>query len=268
MAVVTGLSGEVDSWSGTFNAATLALIDPAEFSLDMNIDELETTGFVRTAGTQAVVETAIPGLRDWRGSFSGVSLDGSSVASNGIAGNVSGATYSTNVMAWEITMTAGEIDITPFQASASWRSFAPGLVRWSGTYEAFVDDTTSIAIPDASAVTATFTLRSGSTWVGSIFAKPSVVTRVGDATKVRYTFRGTGNLTVAGTAAIMPANSGTVATPAAGTLVLMAKDNNGTGDVKYTGSAFWTKITARCRVGEPVSASVDFRGTGALTPAP
>lgn len=264
MAAVTGLTGEVDSWSGTFNAALLALLAPAEFSLDMTGADLDTTAFNTSAGSQAIVETHIPALREWRGSFSG----SQATATNGILGGVSGASYTNNVRAWDITLEASDLDTTVFNTSASWKTFAPGLVRWSGSYEALVDDTTSIAIPDASAQSATFTLTTSNTWAGSIFTTGAQVTsRVGDLAVVRYSFRGSGHITVTGSAAVMTATS-TQATPAAGSLVLMAKDNNGSSDVKYTGSAFWTSIAVSNRVGEELKATVGFRGTGALTPAP
>lgn len=264
MAAVTGLTGEVSSWNGTFNAALLALLAPAEFSLEMTGASLETTAFTPATGTQTVVATKIPGLREWRGSFAG----SQATATNGIAGTVSGANYSTNVRAWEITMTAAELDTTVFQTANSWKTFAPGLVAWSGTYEALVDDTTLVAVPDVATVTATFSIDASNSWIGSIFTTGATVTgRVGDLFVVQYTFEGTGHLESSGTAAVLPDNNGTVATPAAGSLVLYARDNNGTNDRTYTGSAFWTRIAVSCRVGEVVRGTVNFRGTGALTPA-
>lgn len=268
MAAVTGLRGEVDSWSGTFNAATLALITPAEFSLRMTNADLDTTAFVNSANTHAVAKTMIPGLRDWSGSFTGPSVDGSGVASNGIAGSVTGANYSAQVQAWELDLVAAELDSTLFGTSGSWRTFAPGLVEWSGTYDALVDDSTAVALVDDTPVTATFQLRTSNTWVGTIFTTSAdVVSRVGELATVRYAFRGSGHLDVNGSAAIMPDNSGALATPVAGSLVLKTYENNGTGERTLTGSAFWTRIRASVRTGEVVKATVDFRGTGALTSA-
>jgi hypothetical protein len=261
MAGTVALAGKVTSWGGTFNTNLIGLMQPAAFTLEMSNAELDTTPFLTQAPAQSVVETAVPGLRAWEGTIEGYSGDTTGRA--GIAGTVATAVYDYNVRSWDISLTATDQDTTSWPNTTSWMTYAPGLMRWSGNYEAIIDDTNAVTVPETSAGTGTFTLSSGNYWEGQIFStRVSAVVRVGDVNIVRYAFRGSGHLTVVGSDAGMTANSGALATPEAGSLVLQAHTSR-----TYTGSAFWRSIAMNCAVGGVIQTTIGFRGTGALTPA-
>lgn len=257
MAATTGLTGAVTSWAGTFNAATLALLKPASFSLDSTAAELDTTGYNAGAAT---VRSKIKGLKGWSGQFSGYLA----TPTNGIAGSVSGAAYTTNVRSWDMSLRAAAVETTAWPITANWRTFTPGLVEWGGSFEALVDGTTAITLAGDSTepLAATFTLASGQTLAGSIFASQAgVVSRVGELQVVRYTYVGTGEVTSVGTTNIIPAAT-SIATPVAGSLVLTAATSR-----TYTGSAFWTEISVGVDPNSVNQCSVSFQGSGALTVA-
>jgi hypothetical protein len=256
-----GLTGAVTSWgsNGTF-ADNIAkdLNLPAEFTLDMDGVDLDVTPFVGPT----IVETHTPGLRSWGGTITG--FLGSSSGQDALGGAVATAEYDLNVRSWNMTLTARELDVTSWtNLSTRWMAYAPGLVSWSGSYEAIIDNATALSIPSSSTGTGTFTISSGNYWEGSIFStRVGAVVRVGDVNIARYDFRGTGHLTVVGSNAGMPANSGSVATPIAETMVLTAYTGR-----TYTGSAFWRSIQATCNIGQAIQTVIGFRGSGALTPA-
>jgi hypothetical protein len=256
-----GLTGVVTSW-GSDTEFTYELVKdlmrPNEFSLNMNNADLDTTPF--TGPT--VYGSALPGLREWSGSIAGFLGTSGTPASDGIGGLVATAEYDLLVRSWEITLTADALDVTNWtDLSARWKGYAPGIVRWSGTYEAIIDNATHIGIPAAAAGAATFTLSSGNSWAGNIFTTQiGAAVRVGDVNVARFAFRGTGDVTFTGSNAGVRA--GALATPEAESLVLTAYSGR-----TYTGNAFWTSIRTTCNIGDAIKTSVDFRGTGALTPA-
>lgn len=263
MAASIGVQGQVVSWAGTFNSAMLALFKPAAFTITQQAQEFDTTGY--NSSNQAIASDYLKGLRQWSGSIEGFNA----TPVNGVAASISGTAYSANARAWGIDIECDAKDTTAWSVTNYWRTFKPGLQRWSGFYECLVDDTTAttpvLGSADATAepLSATFTLVSGNTWAGSIFTTGAQITsRVGDMNVVRYTFRGSSNLTVAGSAAFVPANSGTMVAMVAGSLILEADDG-----VTYTGSAFPTRLSVGVAVGDVTRCSVSLQGTGAIVHA-
>lgn len=117
----------------------------------------------------------------------------------GAGGSVTFATgYAANVHEWAITLEADIHEKTDFTDGASgWKAFLAGLKGWSGTYSAYLDDTTPIVAPGAAAATATFTIVSGQTLSGNIIVKSlESVVPVGDMTKVTVSFQGDGALSI------------------------------------------------------------------------
>jgi hypothetical protein len=261
MAIVTGLTSDVVSHAGTFNAAMLALLKPGSFTLDTNADSLDTTAYASGA---AIVRSKIKGLRSWT-----VDMEAfQATPINGIAGSISGAAYTTSIQRYNLSLRAQPIDTTAWPITSQWRTSSPGLVEWSGNYDAIVD--TSTAITEAGSSTeplnVTFTLASGQTLAGTLFTtNAQVVSRVGELVVVRYSFDGTGHIVSVGSSNIIPAAS-TIATPLAGSLVLKAHEGGGT-DKTYTGDAFWTEISLTVDPAAVISVRVRYQGTGALTPA-
>jgi hypothetical protein len=253
-----GLTGLVTSWGSTgFNDNVVKdLMKPAEFSVSMNNADLDVTPF--TGPTK--FGTSMPGLREWSGSIAG--FHGTGGNTDGIGGLVATTEYDLLVRSWEVSLSADALDVTNWtDLAARWKAYAPGIVRWSGTYEAIIDNATGIGIPPAAHGAATFTLSSGNSWAGNIFSTQiSAAVRVGDVNVARFAFRGTGDLTVTGSNAAMPA--GGIATPVTETLTLTAYTGR-----TYIGSAFWTGIRTTCNIGDAIKTSVDFRGTGEMATA-
>jgi hypothetical protein len=185
---------------------------------------------------------------------------------NGIAGSISGAAYTTSIQRYNLSLRAQPIDTTAWPITSQWRTSSPGLVEWSGNYDAIVDTSTSITEAGSSTEplsNVTFTVASGQTFVGTLFTtNAQVVSRVGDLVVVRYSFDGTGHLQSVGSSNIIPAAS-TLATPIAGSLKLKAHEGGGT-DKEYTGDAFWTEISLTVDPATVVSVRVRYQGTGAL----
>lgn len=113
--------------------------------------------------------------------------------------------YVVNVKAWTLNVVADEHDVTDFAASA-WAVYLTGLKRWSGSYECWLDDTTTLprvnpGVDDtwaASTGTATFTSSTGRTFAGTIFITGNDI-KIGpaDPNTVTINFRGSGALTLA-----------------------------------------------------------------------
>jgi hypothetical protein len=257
MAAITGLTSDVVSWAGTFNAALLALLKPGSFTLNTNADSLDTTSY--DAGA-AAVRSKIKGLKSWDAEFQAQLANPRS----GIGGNVTGSAYATNIQRFELSLRAAALDSTTFTTTGA-RTFASGLVEWNGSFEGLVDSSVPITEAGSSTepLTATFTVSSGNTLAGTIFTtRAEVVSQVGELVLVRYDFDGSGHLTIAGSANMMPAAS-TQVTPAAGELVLKAHEA-GASDKTYTGSAFWTEIGIRVDPAALSTVRVRCQGTGAL----
>lgn len=268
MSVTTGLTGEVVSWAGTFNAAMLALLKPASFQMANPGIANDTTGF---AGGAAVVRSKIPGLRGWSGSIAGFLA----APVSGILGSVatSGSEYVTNVRAWDMALTCDVLgdsgDATGFNPTGGWMDKYPGLVTGSGSYEALVDHSAALTLATAAGAslsTLTFTLTTGQTLAASaIITSAEVTESVGQLNVVRYSYEITGHVTIVGSANIIPAAVAQV-TPVAGALLLKLSEQGGS-DKTLSGSAFWNRIALRCTPTQPITVDIGYTGTGALTPA-
>jgi len=259
MAASVGVTGLVAAASGTWNAL-LARQSVASFTLNLTGAEFDSTEFANTSGI--VPRQWLPGLRS-----ATVSLEAfSATPVLGVVGNAASMNYATNIFEWDMTIAQAALDVTDFAITNAWRSFSPGLQDWQGSYSGFVDATTAIAnITEATAsptmAAATFTISSGNTLAGNILTRGGGVTvAVGDRNIVRYEYRGDNELTIVGTDALITANSGTMASLAAGTLVLSA-----TASRTYTGSFIPTSIQVRVAQGELTRIRATGQLTGALT---
>lgn len=263
MAVTIGASGLVSSWAGTDNTAIVTGLGEHTANLTMTSGPLDRTQY----GASLAAMSAGATLRSWSGTISG-RLMTSSVPQVGNLGSVAisnaADTYVTNVRAWRGTFQAIELDSTVYGSPASigWRSFRAGLVKFSGTYEALVDDTTDLELtyaPDTTLRTLTLTLNTGNTLAfEAVVHDLGLTIPVGDLNVVTYGFESNGNITAAGTGSVFTA--GTLAIPAAGSLIFQAA----TGQT-YTGDAFPTSISIDHAPNKYIDIDVAFRGTGALT---
>lgn len=261
MASISGITGEVTSWTGTGNANLFgtAAADAA-FTLNISAPEIDTTAFGATTAEYGA------NLISWGGSFT----SRIEAANIGVAGSVAWAgsfAYATTIRRWAITITADEIDITPFGTSSTfYRNFIFGLVRWSGVYEGFLDDTTAITRPaliHEATNAAAITLNMGDTndhLTGDAFVTSiDPIVQPSEANQVTHAFRGTGDLASGSASSFFPVSTDPVI-PVNGTLVLTASSGR-----TYTGTAFWTSIQIVCPTDGIVTATVNFRGSGTLT---
>jgi hypothetical protein len=266
MAALVGINGAVTAASGTWSSI-LALFSPMSAQLQFVGGEFDTTEFMATAAAR-IPRSFLPALRT-----ATVTIEAySATPITGIVGSVSGTDYATNMFEWEMTISQAALDVTDFSAYSAtagltaWRSFAPGLQDWQGSYAGFVDDTTIITNITASSAApslaaATFTVSSGNTLGGNILTRGgSVGISIGDRSVVRYEYRGSSDVAVVGSANVLPANATMVAMPA-GSMTISAKN---TSTVRtYIGSFIPTSFNIRVGVGELTR----IRATGQLTGA-
>lgn len=118
---------------------------------------------------------------------------------SGIGGSVSGLTYVADVTQWSVTMNAEAIDTTKMDATSSFRTKIGGIKSWSGSYTCLVDGTTVATVENdvGVAVTATFSLSSGSLAGSVIVTDVAVTATIDGAVEAAYTFEGAGPLTFA-----------------------------------------------------------------------
>lgn len=265
-----GLEGIVTSWAGTNNTTLIGAI--TEHTCQLNIDggTADRTGYVASLSSGAMG----PGLRSWSGTISG-RFSGSGTAEVGYLGGVTYASgYTYHIQGYKISVKSKALDITAYDASATaagWRQFRPGILEWSGSYDALVDSANAIVLPTApgtASASAVFTLTTGKTLTGNILpSQIGVSVPVGDLNKLAFSFVGDGAFTSAGTNSIFPAAA--VAIPdwdATGTdgipdttLVFQAAASR-----TFTGAAFWTGISITHAPGKYIDVEVTFQGSGAL----
>lgn len=263
MGASVGINGLVTSWGGTANTQLIVTgMSPSSFSLDISADELDST----TYAASLVQASYTKGMRTWTGTIE-------SQRKTAAIGNTGSVTfspgYTTNVVSWDVTFEAEMRDATIFGSTDTtnrWLQFLGGLIRVSGTYEALVDDTTAVAMPAGSSEPATLTLLVAS---GQSFAVSGFTTRLNvrsaanELNTASYSFRGSGNVTVAASGDVMPFDAGSsIATPVSGELILQATTGR-----TYTGNALWRRVRMQCPVAGLITHTVDVQGTGALTPA-
>lgn len=275
MATFVVASGAVTSWAGTANTDLIADgAAPTSFNLTIDAPEFDQTAF---NGSGAVARAYLRGIRSWGVQMSAV-LSIPYMGSSGLVtataasdGTSQGARAITGAHAWTMDIAGDEKLSTAFNSSGvSFESYLPGLINWGGTIETRGDDTVSPILP-INVASATFKIlenaSSDHTLAGAIELLSSAPTaQVGEVYSVAYRYRGTGNLTAAGTSASgIPAPvfvAGTLARFAIGEIVLTAASGR-----TFTGDAFATQVSIRCAVNEPVTVNITARGTGALAVA-
>jgi hypothetical protein len=267
-----GTTGKVTSWSGTFVSDLIATSNaPASFSLNQVTDIHDVTRFV-TASGGAKMKRNIPGLKSWSGSITS-QLVTPQIGNTGLVTYGSG--FVSTVKSFDITLKAEFADTTLFASSDPlWKAYTFGLVDWSGSYESFMDNATAPhgAGMAAEPAAATFSLIDNAATAADKIIGGNIITQSlgisvspGAINTANYSFVGDDQPTVTGTfvgAIATDAGGGTysITTPIAGALVLQSV----TGQT-FSGSAAWTSINFKCDVGQPVVATINFQGTGALT---
>lgn len=261
MAGTVGYKAILTSW-GSNTQIVSAGNRPAQATINMTCDEFDDTAYAATL----VQMLYAPGLRSWSGTFEGKRP----TATTGHNGSVAFTDeYTANIREWSCDLSASAFEATVMGDSATtarWKQYLPGL--WSGTaqWTCLVDDTTAAVVPGAkSDQTLTLTLASGLTIAGTAFTTAGNVTSAPNSLQtIQYTARFRGNLTVAGSTMPFAAGS-SIAIPAIGTMLFKTYDD--TSDRQFQGSAFPTRVSIKCPADGEITQSVNFQGTGALTPS-
>lgn len=256
MAVTVGRQASVTSWATSTFLTNLidTLVDPVDCTFDYDADEIDVTAY---AGGSLIYDEQIPGLKNCLvAQITGVLATPITAIGGAVA--FSGG-YVTNAFNWTWEANCDVIEATAF-GSPTHYSYIPGVVSWGGTFDAYVDGTTALVAPGAGAAAATFTLSSGNTIGGNIFA-----TRLGvglplrGANTARYSYRGVSTVTFVGSANI--AAAGTLATPETGKTLTLTSATSRT----YATEAFWSKIAVSAPLRDRITCEVTAQGTGAVT---
>lgn len=266
-----GIEGAVTSWTGTVNTALLAAIKSHSARITIDGGTGDRTPFAPTNSTAQYGG----GLRSWSGTITARLGSTPLVGYNGLVTFSSGDVL--HVQKWNMAIAAGELDATALGSTATnagWKSFRPGHLNWSGGYEGLVDSGTATVLPfspDTAPASATFQLLTSNTLAGTIlYSQQGIEIPVGDLNRKSYSFVGSSTLTAAGSANLFAA--GTVPTPewdtsgtdgVADTSLVLAAASGRT----FTGAAFWTSINVAVDPKAYTVVTVNFRGSGALTPA-
>lgn len=273
MAAVASTTGLVTSWGSNGSAtdyligSSVATSNPAEFVLNMNAPEADVTAFV-SGGLNSM--SYLPNLISWDGSIK-CFMKPATLGTSGLL-TFTGMPTSTTVVnckSWEVTLNSTPQDVTAFASGGTtYRSFIPTIYNWQGTAVCYLDGTTPLVAPGATAASAAFKITEGGTpndpgFTGNAFATQfGAPVKVGDVTQVNYSLRGTGDLTaVVGSSTYTSwwFQAGAIPLPVAGSLVLQAVTSR-----TYTGSAFWKSLKISTLVDGVVTLDIGFQGTGSL----
>jgi len=260
-----GLEGRLtSSTSGTdLDWLIGTAIKPSTCDISVTRESFADTGF---AATPPIAVGAISGLDNWSGSFSGPFPK--AAPASGHTGFVTFASgYAVNVTGWSLSASVQmERSTALADTPPTWDSFLPGLYSFTGSYDALIDGTTSIALPSTGA--ASFRISTEAT-NDNVLAGNIVITgmapgvNVSGKNIVKYTFTVNGNMTTVGDGSFLEPASASTATalirPELTTIVLRAS-----GSKTYTGGAYASGWTIGAAIGSPVVASVNFQGSGAL----
>lgn len=275
-----GMEGLVTSW-GSAGADVYQLINagiaPFKFSINVTSDVLDVTAFA--AGLVSKANRA--GMATWSGTITGRYPQAAKKLGNSGLVTFAGG-YAQHVRSWELEAVADPLDITEMTGSAVlWRAFRPGLISWSGSYEARVDSATAVNLPtlvSGTSGSATFKISEEGTTdnalAGNIIV-PSlgVEVEVSALNTARYAFTGDGNLsnTYASTMGLLSSSS----SPYSVTTPTWDANGDGTPDVTLTlqaasgrtfaGPAFWKSLRVSVPIDGLIEVTVGVQGAGALT---
>lgn len=267
------------SWAGNNNGVLIGVGTGAgaahrEATLDITSNAIDSTVF----GASLANRSFITGLRSATVNFSGRwnpaynCSDINLTFANG---------YATNLRRFSISFAWEPQDVTVATGSAiTSMRYLPGLGTVSGTYEAYVDDTTAVSLPGGTTTgSATFDLvgeaSTPHTLSGTIITTQLGVSMpVGSPPVATYAFQFSGAVTAAGDADgtgtyssspfkyWIDSASGVIGTPAIGSLVLTA-----TSGRTYTANAFPSGITIDATVGQELTLGVTAQIDGDITVA-
>jgi len=259
MASTIGLTGLLSSDDGDNTKDLYRILntssDPSSGSITMTADIANVSAF-ESANPIAIANAA--GIKSATGSFNAFfPRDGAAFGDEGLVTFANG--YTENVSGYTLNIACGSYDDTAFASTPpGFRTFIPGEISFSGSYQCNIDDATAHELPGTSGA-ATFRLNDDTvdnSLAGTIIVQ-SVNWNVARGAKNNATvnFVGTGNLTSAGTNPLFAA--GALATPNVTDIVLRAE-----GDIDWDGAAFWTSLGITCNIGSPITIAGSLQCTG------
>jgi hypothetical protein len=260
MAYTFGVGGRVTTWDGYPGLVGGSSVTQNTLALNFAAPELDVTG---TTSSSAVVSSAfIAGLRNTTATLT-------SWLSPAIKGNeglltvtTSDRIYAPCVQSYVLNINIPEGRATCFDAlGVGSEEYIPGPYNWDASFETLFDDAIELILPGLSSI-CTFQVRDDTaahTFAGTAIATAKTPTIDPNATStVPVSLRGTGALTVAGTA-------NTLFTPGAlGAFTVGEMDfllNSGT---QIVADAFPTQISISVNPSEPVQITTQVRFTGDL----
>lgn len=254
MAIIgSGIGGAVTSWAGTSNANLRGAAATWELALQTDIQDATPLNVVHA--------TNVAGLRGWTVTYT----TRQSTAEIGSAGSVVfAAGYVTHDRGWSLAYNVLPVDTTTLDPTGGWRTFAPGLYSWGGSYNALLDDTSVVTATDApnttsSAMTLSYDGTDG--FDGTVLVQDlGISVTQQDAEVAVYGFVGDGVLDCNNSGSTNFFPNGNLGTPDIGSLVLTAA----TGQT-FTGDAFVTSFAINAQVDGLIEATVTAQGTGVLT---
>lgn len=232
--------------------------DPFTASVNASFPAVDVSAFESTSPVAKDMESDIG---SWTGSFTGrYPKNAAAMGHEGLVTFSSG--YVLGCSGWSITLNCEAYDDTEFASTPpSWRSFIPGEITATGSFDVRVDDTTPLTLGTTGS--ATFRMNTETTNDNELSGtiritgvQPTVAR--GAKNVATYNFAFDGNVTSAGDNALFTA--GALATPDLTAIVLRAA-----GAIDYDGDAFWTSLTINTRIGSPIEVSGSLQGSGALT---
>ena len=249
------------TWGGQtiFGGSAGITLSPASCALTTTGDDQDTTAWT---GSTVTSRTSTVGLRTWTASFTGYT----STAVLGSTGLITASGFSVAyARAWDMTINCEAAESTYFN-SPSWRSFIPGLLSASGSFETFADNGTALVLAPTAA-TGTFRLSDQATdqTIAATINQLSLnsTQTIGDIVMATIGYKVSGAMTLNGSGTFTPIlGTGTLAPPAAAELIITSTTSR-----TFTGSAFWTSVRIRCAVDQLIEVEATFQGSDTLTAA-
>lgn len=274
MAQIIGAQGTLSSWTGTFYSNLRTKLTETAVTIAASRDTVDVTGLGQYG------RSVIPGLGQWTAQVEGTANIGSAPA----LGNTGLVAYtgSTSVLidSFTLNINAQVHETTAFNGTPpTWKTFRPGVVNWSGTMTARLDDGNAAPLPltiGGTPVSAVFTYGTTATLTGDIvIASVAPAIRIGSLSLIPITFNGTGVLTAAGANDIFGATAFADPTSSAGIPEWNANGSSAKPIVMTTASGrtltgadgFWSSISLTASVSDLTRVSVGVQGSGSMTSA-
>lgn len=269
MAIIFGEDGGITSNDSNVDYVhdVLAALKDTVWSITYNQDTTDITG-----GGDVNGAVFAAGLYDWTAQVTGFYPSTPEYGNTGTIEAYTGG-YIANLLRYSLNLAWPEFLATPANAAAVAKAYVPGYLRWSGSYDCYLDDTTPLAIAStgitaantaaSQGVSARFKLRDAvadDTLTGKIIIQNSNPTSTpGQPSTVTNTFIGSGPLATAGT--LNPFGStGNVLKPGIGNVTFTQSSGQ-----TYTGDCFPTLVSLSVDPATVIGFNVTLRGTGALT---